>query len=94
MPDWKIFTSTFAFIFLAELGDKTQLATLLLSADRPAAKWIVFAGAASALVLAAAIGVVAGGWVSHYAPERTLKVVAGLGFIVMGLWTLRAALPL
>jgi len=93
MTDWKIFTSTFAFIFLAELGDKTQLATLLLSADRPGQKWIVFAGSACALVLAAAIGVAAGSWVSHYTSEKTLKFIAGLGFIGMGLWTLRETLP-
>jgi len=93
MSDWKIFTTTFAFIFLAELGDKTQLATLLFSADKPGARWIVFAGAAGALVLAAGIGVMAGAWVSHYTSERVLKIVAGLGFVVMGLWTLRGALP-
>jgi putative Ca2+/H+ antiporter (TMEM165/GDT1 family) len=93
MDAWKIFSSTFAFIFIAELGDKTQLATLLISADRPGARWIVFVGAASALVLAAAIGVLAGGWVSHYVSEKALKLVAALGFIGMGLWTLREALP-
>jgi putative Ca2+/H+ antiporter (TMEM165/GDT1 family) len=93
MDAWKIFTSTFVFIFVAELGDKTQLATLLLSADKPGARWIVFAGSAAALVLAAAIGVAAGSWVSHYVSEKALKFVAGLGFILMGLWTLRETLP-
>ena len=93
MDAWKVYTSTFAFIFIAELGDKTQLATLLLSADRPGVRWLVFAGAASALVLAAAIGVAAGSWVSHYVSAKALKFVAGLGFILMGLWTLRETLP-
>lgn len=91
--DWKIVSVTFTTVFLAELGDKTQLATLLFSAEQPGAKWSVFAGAAVALVLAAAIGVLAGTWLSYHVSERALKLVAGLGFVVMGLWTLRGALP-
>ena len=93
MSNWQIFTTVFTTVFLAELGDKTQLATLLFSADKPGAKWIVFAGAAGALVLAAGIGVLAGTWISHYVSEKALKVVAGLAFVVMGLWTLKGALP-
>ena len=91
--DLKLAMTVFWMIFIAELGDKTQVATLLLAADRPAARWVVFAGAASALVLSSAIGVLAGGWVAHYLPEKTVRVVAALTFIVIGLWTLAKTLP-
>ncbi len=89
--DWKIFASIFGTVFLAELGDKTQLATLLFSADNPQSKWWVFAASASALVLACLIGVLAGGWISQHVSPRHLKLVAGAGFIVIGAWTLRSA---
>ncbi|MGQ0502274.1 MAG: TMEM165/GDT1 family protein [Panacagrimonas sp.] len=86
--DWKVF----ATVFLAELGDKTQLATVLFSADKPGAKWIVFAASASALVIASAIGVLAGSFVSQHINPKHLQVIAGVGFVVIGLWTLRAGL--
>lgn len=90
--DLKIFATVFATVFLAELGDKTQLATLLFSADKPASKWTVFAGSASALVLAAGIGVLAGTWLSQHVSAKHLQLVAGAGFILIGGWTLRSAL--
>lgn len=74
-------------MFLAEIGDKTQLATMLFSAEQPN-KWIVFAGSASALVLASAIGVIVGAQVERFIRPQTLKVIAGVGFMVIGLWTL------
>jgi putative Ca2+/H+ antiporter (TMEM165/GDT1 family) len=80
--------TVFATVFVAELGDKTQLATMLFAADRTASKLAVFAGAALALVLTSAIGVLAGGVVSAYVTERQLRYVAGLGFIGIGLYTL------
>jgi putative Ca2+/H+ antiporter (TMEM165/GDT1 family) len=84
--DLKLAFMVFWMIFIAELGDKTQVATLLLAADRPAARWVIFAGAASALVLSSAIGVIAGGWISHYLPERTVQFFAGVTFAIVGLW--------
>lgn len=90
MMDWKVLATVAAAVFVAELGDKTQLATLLFAADREVSKWVVFAGAALALVAASALAVLAGGLVSRYVPERTLQVVAGLGFVAIGLWTLLA----
>ena len=90
---WKVVGGTFGVVFLAELGDKTQLATMLLASDSPGARWAVFFGAAAALVLAAAIGVAAGTLIGRYVPPSALKIVAGCGFIVMGLWILRTALP-
>ncbi|MGH8529011.1 MAG: TMEM165/GDT1 family protein [Nevskiales bacterium] len=89
--DWRAFLTVFGTIFLAELGDKTQLATVLFAADRPAAKWAVFAAAAGALVLACAIGVLAGGWVAQHVNEKHLKLVACIGLILIGAWTLRSA---
>ncbi|MEW6166249.1 MAG: TMEM165/GDT1 family protein [Pseudomonadota bacterium] len=89
--DLKIFATVFATVFVAELGDKTQLATLLFAADRPASKWAVFAGSALALVLAAGIGVLAGGWLSQAVSPRQLKLLAGIGFLLIGTWTLRSA---
>ncbi len=75
-------------IFIAEMGDKTQLATLLFSADRETNKWIVFAGSSTALVLAAALGVLVGAQLERFVRPQTLKLIAGAGFIVIGLWTI------
>jgi putative Ca2+/H+ antiporter (TMEM165/GDT1 family) len=86
--DFKIFATVFVTIFLAEVGDKTQLATLLYASQNPHAKWLVFVAAAGALVLAAAIGVLAGAWVSQHVGERPLRLVAGLGFVAIGMWTM------
>lgn len=90
--DWKIFYTVFATVFLAELGDKTQLATVLFTADKPASKLTVFAASASALVLACAIGVLAGNFVAKYVDPKHLQIVAGIGFIVIGAWTLKSGL--
>ncbi len=84
----KIFIATFITIFLAELGDKTQIATLLFAADKEHSKLVIFLAAASALVLTSAIGVLFGSLLSNYLDERTLKVIGGVGFLVVGVWTL------
>jgi putative Ca2+/H+ antiporter (TMEM165/GDT1 family) len=86
--DWKLLATVFATVFVAELGDKTQLATLLYAADQEVSKLTVFLGAAAALVLTSLIGVLAGSLVADHIDERVLKWVAGAGFIVIGLWTL------
>lgn len=78
----------FGTVFLAELGDKTQLATLLFAADRDINKWLVFAGASLALIATSAIGVLGGALISQYISERTLHTIAGVGFILIGVWTL------
>lgn len=87
----KTLLTVFVAVFVAELGDKTQLATLLFAADREASKLTVFVGASLALIVAAGIGVLAGGLVSQYLDERQLKWLAGIGFIGIGLWTLLRA---
>ena len=89
--DAKIFATVFASVFLAELGDKTQLATLLFAAEADNPKLVVFAASALALVLTSAIGVVVGATLSQVVSPRALSTVAGLGFVVIGLWTLARA---
>lgn len=86
--EWKLFATVFASIFIAELADKTQLVTMLFAADRAVSKWIVFLGSASALVLASAIGVMAGSLLSQFINMKTMSVVAGTGFMLIGAWTL------
>ena len=81
----------FGTIFLAELGDKTQLATFLFAADRQVGKLSVFLGASLALIVTSAIGVLLGDAVSRLVGERLLRVVAGSGFIAIGLWTVLRA---
>ncbi|HEY8121674.1 MAG TPA: TMEM165/GDT1 family protein [Myxococcota bacterium] len=88
--DLRLFFTIFASVFVAELGDKTQLATLLFASDREVSKLTVFAASASALVLSSALGVLAGGVVGEYVSPRVLRWVAGGGFIAVGLWVLLA----
>lgn len=80
---WQTFLSTFGLVFLAELGDKTQLATMLLVAQEksPAA---VFAGSASALVLSSFIGVVAGLAITKVVPTSFIQTGAAIAFITIG----------
>ncbi|MEJ2452943.1 MAG: TMEM165/GDT1 family protein [Candidatus Thiodiazotropha sp.] len=89
--DWKILSTVFVAVFIAELGDKTQLATMLFAADKEVSKWTVFFGASLALVVASAIGVVAGSAISAYVSEKYLHYIAGAGFIAIGVWTLLRA---
>lgn len=84
----KLLATVFAAVFIAELGDKTQLATMLFAADKEVSKLTVFIGASLALILASGIGVLAGSLIAEYVSERMLRYVAGTGFIVIGLWTL------
>jgi len=86
--DFKIFVTVFASVFVAELGDKTQLATILFATDTAVNKYTVFLAAACALVLTSAIGVVAGSLLSQYINEKYLHRIAGIGFIGIGLWIL------
>ncbi len=89
--DWKTFAVVFGTVFLAELGDKTQLATLLFAAKHELSPVWVFAAAATALVVAAALGVLAGTYVAKYLNTRYLAAIAGVGFVAIGVWTLWSA---
>jgi putative Ca2+/H+ antiporter (TMEM165/GDT1 family) len=78
----------FVTVFLAELGDKTQLATLLFAADRQQHPFLIFLAAASALIAATAIAVLLGTLAERYLSMIPLKLIAGLGFLAIGVWTL------
>ena len=84
----KIMLTVFLAVFVAELGDKTQLATMLFAADKEVSKTTVFVGASLALIVASAIGVMAGSFISQYVSEKILHYVAGIGFLVIGILTL------
>jgi len=86
--EWKLFLTVFAGVFVAEMADKTQMITVLFAADKAVSKWLVFFGSASALVLTSAIGVLAGTALANYVNVKTLSVIAGSGFILIGAWTL------
>lgn len=86
--DWKTFLTIFASVFIAELGDKTQLATMLFAADKDVSKFTVFFAASAALIFASALGVLAGSLLAEYINERYLHYVAGIGFITIGATTL------
>ena len=81
---WAVFVT----VFLAELGDKTQLATLLFAADTEGSPLGVFLAASSALVLSSFLAVLIGGQLADYVSPRMLKFVAGLGFVGIGIWVL------
>jgi len=86
--EWKILATVFASVFIAEMADKTQLVTMLFAADKEVSKWTVFIGSASALVLTSAIGVAAGALLAQVINVKILSILAGTGFIVIGIWTL------
>ncbi len=80
--DWKLLGSTYAAIFLAELGDKTQLATLALATEQ--SRWAVFIGSALALITTSALAVLGGDLVARVIPPHWIRRGAGALFIVMG----------
>ena len=88
--DLKLFATVFVTVFVAELGDKTQLATMLYASNAAHPKLTVFAASAAALVLTSALGVLAGSVVADYLNPKVIRWVAGLGFIGVGLWVLVA----
>lgn len=81
--DWRVIITTFGMIFLAEMGDKTQLAAMTMAAQtkRP---WAVFIGSSVALIAVSAVGVLVGGVVSQYVPLIWIKRAAAVAFIVIG----------
>ena len=85
--DPKLLATVFGTVFLAELGDKTQLATVLFASKAEVNLLAVFAAASLALVATTALGVLAGAAVSRYLDPRYLSYAAGIGFILIGMWT-------
>jgi putative Ca2+/H+ antiporter (TMEM165/GDT1 family) len=86
--DLRIFATVFGTVFLAELGDKTQLATMLFASRGAASLWTIFFAASAALVVSSAIGVAAGAAVAAYVDPKYLQYAAGIGFVAIGLLTL------
>ncbi|MEX2492982.1 MAG: TMEM165/GDT1 family protein [Nitrospirales bacterium] len=84
MALWPIFLT----VLFAELGDKTQLATLLFATDQRVSKAGVFFASSAALVLSTLLAVIIGGQLPNYISPRTLKLTAGIGFIAIGIWVL------
>ena len=81
----------FISVFLAELGDKTQLATFLFATDQKLNRTGVFVASSLALVLSSLIAVVLGSQIARYVSPSILKTVAGVGFIVIGIWFVATA---
>ena len=88
--DFKLFATVFSTVFVAERGDKTQLATLLYASDASHPKLTVFAASAAALIATSGIAVLAGSVVAEYVDPRVVRWVAGLGFVAVGAWILLA----
>ena len=86
--EYKVFFTIFATVFIAELGDKTQLATMLFAADKEVSKFTVLVGASLALIAATVISVLAGSIISQYISTKYLHYIAGVGFIGIGIWTI------
>ncbi len=89
--DLKLLLTVFSTIFIAELGDKTQVATLLYAAGPTNSKLTVFIGSALALILASGIAVLAGSFLAQHVNSKYLFWIAGLGFIGVGIWTITKA---
>jgi putative Ca2+/H+ antiporter (TMEM165/GDT1 family) len=85
--DLKVLVTVFATVFVAELGDKTQLSTMLLAASPDHGKMTVFLGAALALVASAALGVFAGQLIGARFNPKLLSRIAGIAFVAIGVWT-------
>jgi putative Ca2+/H+ antiporter (TMEM165/GDT1 family) len=87
-PDILKLLAIFGAVFVAELGDKTQLATLLFASDSKHSPMLVFVAAAGALCLSTALAVAIGSTGAAYLTRVPLKLIAGLGFLALGAWTL------
>jgi putative Ca2+/H+ antiporter (TMEM165/GDT1 family) len=81
---WKSIATAFILVFLAELGDKTQLSTMLL-ASKSDSIWYTFIGSACALIVASFIGVLAGSILNKYIPANYIQVCSGIAFLIIGL---------
>jgi len=82
---WKAIVSAFCVVFLAELGDKTQLSTMLL-ASKSESIWYTFIGSSIALVIASFLGVIAGSIINKYIPIHYIQLFSGAAFIIIGLF--------
>jgi len=86
--EMRLFFTVFATVFIAEIADKTQIATMLYATNAPQSRLTVFLGSALALTLASALAVLVGAALSHVIHPRILSWVAGTAFITVGVWTI------
>ena len=84
----KIFFTIFTTVLFAELGDKTQLATMLFATNAQNSRLLVFLASAAALVLASGIAVLVGNTLGKYVEPKHLSWIAGIGFVIIGIWTI------
>ena len=89
--DAKLFIAVFGTVFLAELGDKTQLATMLFATRQSVSLVTIFIGASLALIVSTGLAVVGGSVISQFVDPKYLSYAAGAGFILIGIWTLWSA---
>lgn len=80
---WKSILTAFILVFVAELGDKTQLSTMLL-ASKSDSIWLIFLGSSCALVLASLFGVLFGSLINKYIPESYIQIGSGVTFLIVG----------
>ena len=88
----RTYVLVFVSVFVAELGDKTQLATMLFATEPAASRLGIFAAAGAALLTSTLLAVIAGAWLGAAIPARLVKLAAGCGFIAVGAWVLIAEL--
>ncbi len=90
--DWKLVLTAFGTLFLAELGDKTQLAVFTMASQHQK-PWPIFLGASAGLVVVTALGAFFGGFITKFVPTQVLQVAAGLLFVGIGISVLWTAVP-
>jgi len=87
----KAYLTVFFITFLAEMGDKTQLSTLLFSTNNEINRWGILAAASCALTMATFLAVVIGSEMDRFISAKTIKLISGIGFIGIGVWSLLTA---
>ncbi len=86
--EWLTWITTYVLIILAELGDKTQVATLILASNNPGKRWLIFGGAASALSLCVLLEVTLGKTIARFVSQAEINQLAGAIFLFIGVLTL------
>ena len=87
----KAYLMVFLITFLAEMGDKTQISTLLFSSNKEINRWGVLVAASCALTLATVLAVIVGSELDRFVSAKTIKLITGIGFIGIGIWSLLTA---
>lgn len=90
--EFKAFLVVFGSVFLAELGDKTQLATMMFASQENVSRWMVFLASSLALVLSSALGTIFGSALAQWLSPKTIQIIAGIVFLILGAGLLWEAL--